>query len=185
MRRDMRRGFKTEARQIGKQIRAELGLDEIQPLNPWRLAYHLEVPVLPLTELAGDAPSCVATLTGPEQGAFSALVGFVGRQRMILHNDAHAMTRQRADICHEIAHVLLIHEPHPAAPGEPLVYDQDQEDEAAWLGAVLLVPDSACLHSCRNSHSVGDGAKRMGVSVALMQWRLNASGAQLRVARTR
>jgi Zn-dependent peptidase ImmA (M78 family) len=179
----MRRGFKTEARQIGEQIREELGLNQLQALNPWDLADHLDVPVLPLTHLADEAPGCVQTLTGPEQSAFSALVGFVDRKRIIVHNDAHALTRQRADICHEIAHVLLIHDPQRAAPGEALEYNQDQEDEAAWLGAVLLVPDAACLQSCRNGDPVPTAAKRMGVSIALMQWRINKSGARARVAR--
>jgi Zn-dependent peptidase ImmA (M78 family) len=181
----MRRGFKTEARQIGEQVRSELGLTELQPLDPWLLAEHLDIPILPLTELGDESPKCVATLTGPEEGAFSAMVAFTGRRRIIVHNDAHARTRQRADISHEIAHILLIHEPHPASPGEPLLYDQDQEDEAGWLGAVLLVPDAACLHACRNDHSVPDAARRLGVSVQLMQWRLNSSGARARVARSR
>jgi IrrE N-terminal-like domain len=181
----MRRGFKTEARQICEQVRDELGLNQFQALDPWGLADHLDVPLLPLTDLSGEAPGCVATLSGPEQGAFSALVGFVGRKRIIVYNDAHARTRQRADICHEIAHVLLIHNPHPTRPGEPLDYDQDQEDEAGWLGAVLLVPDAACLHACRNGDLVQTAARRMGVSVALMQWRINTSGARARVARER
>jgi hypothetical protein len=81
--------------------------------------------------------------------------------------------------------VLLIHNPHPTRPGEPLQYDQDQEDEAGWLGAVLLVPDAACLHTCRNGDLVQTAARRMGVSVALMQWRINKSGARARVARER
>lgn len=180
----MRRGFKTEARQIGEQVRQELGLNQLQALDPWHLAEHIDVAVLPLTGLAGDAPECVATLTGPEQGAFSALVGFIGRKRIIVHNDAHALTRQRADICHEVAHILLIHDPHPTFPGQPLEYDQDQEDEAAWLGAVLLVPDSACLQACRNGDSMKAAAGRMGVSVALMRWRVNKSGARARTARS-
>ena len=131
------------------------------------------------------APRCVATLTGEEQGAFSAMVAFVDRRRVIVYNDAHALTRQRADICHEISHVLLLHEPHPASPGEAPDYDKAQEEEASWLGGVILVPDAACLDVCRNGHSVEAAAKRMGVSVPLMRWRINKSGARTRVARSR
>lgn len=181
----MRRGFKTEASQIAEQIRSELGLSELQPLDPWRLAEHVDVPILSLSEFKAAAPGCVSTLTGAEQSAFSAMVAFVGRRRTIVHNDTHALTRQRSNICHEIGHVLLIHEPHPARPREPLHYDPAQEEEAAWLGAVLLAPDYACLHACRNGHPVQAAASRLGVSVSLMRWRINASGAQARVKRER
>jgi IrrE N-terminal-like domain len=181
----MRRGFKTEAGRVGQQIRSELGLNQLQPLDPWRLADHLDVPVLSITDLHSDAPDCVQTLTGSERSAFSAMVAFVGRRQTIVHNDSHAITRQRSNLCHELAHVLLIHQPHPARPGEPLGYDADQEEEATWLGAVLLAPDQACLNACRNRHSVEAAAKGLGISPSLMQWRINASGSEARVRRER
>lgn len=181
----MRRGFKTEAARIGQQVRTELGIDQMQPLDPWRLAGHLDVPVLTLSDLSSDHPDCVQTLTGSERSAFSAMVAFVGRRQTIVHNDSHALTRQRSNLCHELSHVLLIHQPHPARPGEPLGYDADQEDEAAWLGAVLLAPDQACLNACRNGRSVEVAAAALGISPSLMRWRINASGAEARVQRER
>jgi Zn-dependent peptidase ImmA (M78 family) len=145
----------------------------------------LDIPVLPLSTYRELSAKTRTTLTRQEQGAFSAMIVFAGRRRVVIHNDAHALTRQRANICHELAHALLIHEPQSAQPGEPLAYNTAQEDEAKWLGAVIQVPDEACLHACRNGHSIENAARRMGVSMQLMRWRYNVSGAEARVARAR
>lgn len=181
----MRRGFKKDAREIGQEIRGELDLTSVQPLDPWKLAEHVDIPVWALSDLNGSASDCVAILSGPQRSAFSAMIAVVGHRRVILHNDSHALTRQRANIGHELAHALLLHEPHVVQPGEPPHFDDEQEDEAKWLGGVLLVPDEACLNACRDGRSVADAARAMGVSVDLMRWRLNKSGAQVRVERSR
>ena len=34
----MRRGFKTQANQIAREVRGELGLGPTDPLDPWKLA---------------------------------------------------------------------------------------------------------------------------------------------------
>ena len=47
----MRRGFKTEANAIAREVRSELGLDPASPLDVWRLAEHLDILVLPLSSL--------------------------------------------------------------------------------------------------------------------------------------
>src|SRR5438046_1606223 len=49
----LRRGFKTEANHIAREVRAELGLRFIDPLDPWALARHLEIQVVPLSSYAG------------------------------------------------------------------------------------------------------------------------------------
>jgi hypothetical protein len=35
---ELRRGFKSEANDIAREIRGELGLKLVDPLDPWRLA---------------------------------------------------------------------------------------------------------------------------------------------------
>jgi Zn-dependent peptidase ImmA (M78 family) len=103
---------------------------------------------------------------------------------VIIHNDGHAPTRQRANVCHELAHVLLFHE-GKTLDGGWLVYDADQEDEAKLLGGALLVTDEACLAGCRAGHSIDTAAAQFGVSPKLMRWRRNKSGAEVRVRRER
>lgn len=181
----MRRGFKTEARDLAREVRTELKLTALEPLDPWRLAEHLAIPVWRLSDYEAAIPRTVRLLASIEQGAFSAMVAFVGHRRVVIHNDAHAITRQRADIAHELAHALLLHEPHVVHEGKAPDFDRAQEEEASWLGGVLLVSEEACLSACRRNVAIANAAATMGVSEDLMRWRINATGARKRVARTR
>ena len=47
----MRRGFKTEAKEIARQIRGELRLNLTDTLDPWKLADWLEIPILRLLDI--------------------------------------------------------------------------------------------------------------------------------------
>jgi Zn-dependent peptidase ImmA (M78 family) len=179
----MRRGFKTEARALAQEVRAELKLRALDPLNPWALAENLAIPVWRLSDYQATIPGAVERLTGADAGAFSAMMAFVGQHRVIIHNDSHAITRQRADIAHELAHALLLHEPHRVLDGKTPDFNELQEAEASWLGASLLVTDKACLLLCRRGVSTTAAADRMGVSEPLMRWRINSIAARKRIAR--
>jgi Zn-dependent peptidase ImmA (M78 family) len=181
----VRRGFKTEAAGVSADIRRELGISPLDPLNPWALADLLDIPVWALSTYPDNARQCVTTLTGQEHGSFHGMIAFVGSRQVIVHNDANALTRQRSDLAHELAHALLLHQPHQPVQGRPLSYDREQEDEAAWLGGVLLVSEDACLHACRNQQSVEEAASALGVSKKMMDWRIGATGARKRVERQR
>lgn len=179
------RGFPAEARRLADDVRTELGISPAGVLDPWALAEHLAVPVIPLSDFRADAPAVCDVLLGREVGAFSAMVATVGSRRVIIHNDGHALSRQRANVCHEIAHVLLFHEPKQLEGPWHVSYDADQEDEAKCLGAILLVTDEACLAGCRAGLTLSQAAEQWGVSEDLMRWRRNKSGAMRRVQRSR
>lgn len=181
----LRRGFQAEAKRLADAVREEIGVPPPDALDPWALAEHLSIPVITLSSHEQHAPGACRVLLGAEVGAFSAMVALVGRRRVIIHNDGHALTRQRANISHEIAHVLLFHEPKPCEGQWTQTYDAEQEEEAKWLGGVLLVTDEACVAGCRAGLSVTEVAAQMGVSKELMRWRRNKSGAELRVHRAR
>lgn len=176
----MRRGFKKDAREIAAELRAELGTRPDSPLDPWFLARHLEIPVWPLSSYRQLLPASTDLLMSVESGAFSGMLAFVGPRRVIIHNDAHALTRQRSNIGHELAHALLLHRPHVVVGGGSPCFDADQEDEAKWLGGVLLVSDEFCVQCARDAVPLAVAAERMGVSLSLMRWRFNMSGAQRR-----
>src|ERR1035437_6141257 len=102
-----RRGFKTEANEIVAEVRTELGLTLYNRLDPPALAQGLRVPILGLTDFLSQGPGDQHLLC-VEPEVFSAVTVFAGSQRTIVHNDAHAVTRQRSNVCHELAHALLI-----------------------------------------------------------------------------
>lgn len=179
-----RRSFQADAKRLADDVRSEIDLTPTAPLDPWKLAEHLAVPVWTLSSYKPHVPTACRLLLGSHHSSFSALVAKIGRRRVIVHNDGHAPTRQRANICHELAHVLLFHE-GKNLDGGWLAYDAEQENEAKWLGGVLLVTDEACLAGCRANLSLADAAAQLGVSTDLMRWRRNKSGAEVRVRRER
>lgn len=184
-----RYGFKTEANATALETRAELGLGPLDKLDPRKLAEFLEIPVLDLSQLAADAPA-LNHLLRIEPEAFSAVTVFCGVERTIVHNDGHAPTRQNSNIAHELSHGLLLHPPTPAMDDRGCrEWNQDIEDEAAWLAGILLITEDATLAIARAIASRhwtrADAAERFDVSEQMVQFRLNATGAMRRVERAK
>jgi len=181
----LRRGFKSEANATAREIRAELGLSTAAPLDPWKLAEHLAIPVVGISTMMGDARTAVVRLTKIDPRSFSAVTVFRGySRRMIVVNDAHSRRRQASDVAHELAHCLLLHEPRPAFDdGGVRAWDEDEEDEADWLAGALLVSDEAAVAIVRRGLSIRDATRLYGVSVRMMQFRINVTGARKRVER--
>jgi hypothetical protein len=177
----LRHGFKSEANAYAIAIRRELQLEDHAPLCPWRLAKHLAVPIGTLSDLKRFAPDGVRYLTGQGKAFFSAVTIFVGRRgrrRLIFHNDAHAKSRQTANLAHELAHAILCHPPTPPFTSDPIA-----EEEAKWLGPTLLIPNEAALHIVESRMPARSAQALYGVSSALLEFRINVSGARIRMAR--
>lgn len=182
----LRRGFKTEATKLAREVRAELHLGAVARFDPYLLAAHLAIPLLPLSELANEIPPAVRYFRGRGAGEFSAATIFSGTERLIVYNDAHVPGRQASDLSHELSHALLFHEPKPALNALGCRdWDPDAEDEADFLAGVLLVPEEVTLEVVRRGLTIAAAAELYGVSVALMRWRINITGAHARVSRAR
>jgi Zn-dependent peptidase ImmA (M78 family) len=65
------------------------------------------------------------------------------------------------------------------------LWNQDIEDEAAWLAGALLVSEAAAIEIARRGWPVEVAAQRFGVSQQMIQFRLNVTGAVKRVQRMR
>lgn len=181
----LRRGFKTEAEEIARDVREELDLSPYGVLDPSALAAHLEIPVVRLTEC--EYPDAVIHhFTSVDPEAFSAVTVFRGRRRVIVHNDAHAPARQQSDITHELSHALLLHEPSAAFDDRGFrIWYEDQEDEAAYLCGCLLVTRAAALRVARKGIAIEAAAGVYGVSRQMMAWRVNSTGAVVQAKRER
>ena len=104
---------------------------------------------------------------------------FDGSRRAIVHNDSHAPVRQCSNLGHELSHGLLAHPPTPAIDDTGCrIWNQDIEDEATWLSGCLLVTESAALAIAGGRWTTEEAAARFGVSTAMINYRLNATGAR-------
>ena len=128
-----RYGFKVEASDVAREIRAELSIGPLEQLNLRVLAAHLEIPIVGLSELVASTPSA-AHLISAEPEAFSAVTVFDGTRRAIVHNDGHALVRQNSNLAHELSHGLLLHPPTPA---------MDDKGCRIWNGDIEDSPDES------------------------------------------
>lgn len=182
----LRRGFKSEANNTAKDIRAELSIKPTEPLDPLNLADYLGIPVIGLSTIAQVAYDAHRHFTRREPSAFSAVTVFRGNARTIIHNDAHTEGRQASNLTHELSHALLLHEPTPALNDSGCrLWDPTIEEEADFLSGAILVPEEAALFIVRQGMSVIDAAKYYGTSKKMMDYRLRITNARVRVERSR
>jgi Zn-dependent peptidase ImmA (M78 family) len=181
----LRRGFQAEATALAAQTREELGVGLFDRLNPRILAEWLSVPILDLSDMQQDAPAVEHLLT-VEPEAFSAVTVFAGPRRTIVHNDGHGPARQNSNLAHELGHALLQHPPTPALDDNGCrIWDQSIEDEATWLAGCLLMTPQAALATARDRWRVAEAAERFGISEQVVNYRINKTGARIRVQRAR
>ena len=180
----LRRGFKSEAATLAREVRVELGLGPLDRLDPHRLAQHLGILVVPLSDL-GASLSGAQYFLAVERNAFSALTVFYGHSRMIVHNDSHSKARQHSNLAHELSHPLLLHEPAPALDSITgcRYWNDTNEQEADWLGGELLITSEMALAVARGRLTRQEAQQRFGVSEAMLRWRLNKTGAIKRAER--
>jgi Zn-dependent peptidase ImmA (M78 family) len=179
-----RRGFKADCERLALEIRGELDLTATDRLDPHHLADHLAIPAVPLTDFSATCSGAVRQLVSRDRGSFSAATVFCGTRRMIVYNPTHSAGRHANNVAHELGHVLLEHEPGPIRDesGQRRWSDQD-EREADHLGATLLVPRDGILPTMYRLRGVETAADHFGVSVQLMEWRFNETGAKRQMQR--
>jgi Zn-dependent peptidase ImmA (M78 family) len=176
----LRRGFKAEAERYAEEFRKELGLRHHQPLDMFRLADHLAIPTVALSQLQGELSALnFQCLTHESKKQFFAVTLSVGNRKLIVFNDHVAPTRQQSDMAHELSHVILGH------PASELTdesggrhYNKILEDEAACLSSVLLVPRAAAIAIVASNKHPHVAANEFNVSPKMMSMRLNQSGAK-------
>jgi Zn-dependent peptidase ImmA (M78 family) len=120
------------------------------------------------------------------QSEFSAVTFSFDKEPWIVHNDYHHRHRQAANIAHELAHGLLMHEPAPLKGLDGRrTFNRSQEEEAHWLGPALLISEEAALHIVKSQQPFLIIRETYGVSDELLQMRLRVTGLRLRVGRRR
>ncbi|GAB3795029.1 hypothetical protein GCM10028798_03070 [Humibacter antri] len=180
-------GFvKKHVTDLATEVRAEQGLGPFDALDPFALAASLEIPVFALSTLRGRSAGGAEYLLDDEPDALSAVTVFHGTRRHIVFNDSNSPARQRSDVSHELSHGLLLHEPTPALDDSGLRdWDQVMEDEAQYMAGALLLTEQAVLAALRRGENMERTARLYQVSVEMVRWRINVTGARKRVQRSR
>ncbi len=175
----LRRGFKSEAERIARQVRAELGMSDAQSVAPEALAQLLGIEIRAGDELIPRERFVELEQIQPD--SFSACTFRPSADRIVVvYNPLSAETRRGSDLAHELAHTLLDHELSRIERIGDVTFlscDGIQEEEAAWLSGCLLLPRALLVAEVRGGSSARDIARKCGVSERMAHYRLNVTGA--------
>jgi hypothetical protein len=185
-----RRGFKTGSEETAFKLRRKLGLEPHAAIDPMAAAASLGVPVANPGELSELPFDIRNRLLSNHSGAWSAITVSHGNNFLIVINSTHPPARINSSLAHEIAHVILAHEPSmmfmtPKTGLALRTHSKEQEDEANWLAGCILLPREALLRVRRLGWSDEKVCLEYGVSQAMLRFRVNATGVDLQMRRTR
>jgi Zn-dependent peptidase ImmA (M78 family) len=178
------RGFVTEVQRVAVEERRDLGLQMVDPLDPWDLAALHGVRVIDIGSI--DTCDAVTFFTETNPAAFSGAILPYGHGAIIIENGSHAHTRRVATVTHEMAHVLLEHPFHDSLSAVDCTGTTGPlEAQAERLACELLVPRPAALTYARQDMTDADVAEHLGISEAKARQSMNLSGARRQVGRER
>ncbi len=182
------RGFKTWCEEFSIQIRREMGLSNVSPLDPLDLAKVLDVDVRRPQQLDSLPADVSERLINKHAETWSAVTVSHGHKHLTVYNPIHSRARRNSDLMHELAHILLEHRPthvfiSPQKGYALRTHDRNQESEAAWLAGCLLLPRPALLDIRKRGLDDGTACEKYGVSEDLLRFRMNATGVNVQLKR--
>jgi Zn-dependent peptidase ImmA (M78 family) len=175
------RGFKAWAERTARMIRGELGLTPTGPLAAAKLAAYLGVELLTPKEIPGLPRSVLDQLLVQDPWGWSAVTIADSGRPLVIYNPRKSEGRRASDITHELAHLVLDHEPGTLVFSQDggmamRSFNQKQEDEANWLAWVLLLPREALVLCRRRGLDPVAIANEYGVTEVLVTFRLSTTG---------
>ena len=185
---NLERGYKSWSEKFAEGLRKELGLVADAPMDIEKLSSFVGCKVLTPNQIPGMSVAHLSQLLQVDSSGWSAVTVCVDEKSVIIHNPRHSKGRQASNIVHEIAHLLLEHEPTKIVMSHDgtLVmrsFDAKQEDEANWLAWSILLPREALVSAISRGMSIESIAVHFGVSITLVRFRTQKTGAQVQVQR--
>ena len=183
----LERGFKSWAERTATSLRTELGLGSCDPLGPLVLANYLEVLLWTPQDVPGLPSNALDQLLHNDPWGWSAISVVQNPTTVVIYNPKHSPGRQSSDIVHELAHLILGHEPAKlivSHDGSFVMrsYDQKDEDQANWLAWSLLLPRDGLVTCKRRRLTAEEIANQFGVTETLVNFRLRMTGVERQVS---
>lgn len=178
---------KAELGRVAEQTRRDLGMGprDAFDFDAWSLDWG--VPIVSLADLTVSDEARDHFLGVRREVWSAALIQHHNRPH-VLFNASHSKERVRSSLGHEVAHVIAEHELSAEwveGGGACAGSTRAQENEAAELGALLLVPQAVAKSYAIGNRSSFDLARQFEVSEALAEWRMRMSGGRRIAARSR
>lgn len=177
----MRRGFKSQAESLARELRGGIGLTDVDRLNPHEFLRSLGIIVWEPADIPGVTAATIDQLCNRDRSSWSGITIKEGKLIAIIINPTHAPTRQANTLMHEWAHLQLRHKPNRvdrSSSGLLLLsdYPSELEDEADWLAGATLLPRDGLIHFRSRRADAEEIARHYGVSKELANWRIRMTG---------
>ncbi len=179
----LRRGFKSNAERLAIEYREKLSLHACDALCAFKLAKYLEVPVYSATDFltSQDDIDRLSGLGDKDCGWSALTMPTLAGNRIIIHNPYHTSARQQSNVMHELAHIICKHERGEQNIEIPIPlgmrhFDEEQEEEAKCLGAVLQITRPGLLWARNRNMTTAEIASYFNASHEMVTYRMNTSG---------
>jgi Zn-dependent peptidase ImmA (M78 family) len=167
---------------MSESYRQKLGISKFDPLDAFKLADHLQIPIYTVEEIFSDCLHDPAFSIMRDPAKFSAVWGFdEDGDKIIIHNIHHSAYRQQSNLMHEIAHILLNHQIPDAIrsmllPFNLHYYNPLHEQEAKYLGGALQLTRPGLQWALKRSFSEKQISEYFSASAEMVKYRLNVTG---------
>lgn len=163
------------------RYRRRLGVTPQEALPYRELADELDVRLWAMQDVPGLDKATLHQLSVADATAWSAVTVVVDEGCAVVVNTAQNARRIPNSVSHELAHIILGHSAARVDISEDghlwlSTYGDEQEREADWLAATLLLPREGLLQSFARYRDVEALAAQYCVSRELVRWRLNTTG---------
>ncbi len=174
---------KSEMEEIAQELRKELDLSDTDKFDPLLIKIK-NVSVYTLSDLESfDIDhQCVHHLSDIGKNQWSAMSVPLDESNdkwLILRNDTHSIERQRITFLEECWHIFLGHKLTKIckiANTFGRTYDAQEEHDAYYLAAALLLPESIIKRCVQEKEDIRKLAQRIGVSSELIEYRIKRLG---------
>lgn len=98
---------------------------------------------------------------------------------LVILNSSHSEARQESDLFHELAHIICDHQMSGFETVGNFIlrnYDQNQEDEAEWLGGCLHIPRTSLEWAFRKNMTPLSISTYFKASTEMVTYRINVTG---------
>ncbi|MBD2328366.1 ImmA/IrrE family metallo-endopeptidase [Alkalinema sp. FACHB-956] len=166
-----------------KRMRDLLGLDELDPLDPYELAQEMDVKIFSPLDVAGLPSHMLHEILGAGSDSWSGGALHLPRGHAVVLNPTHAKTRTHATLMEELSHIFLKHKPSSFYVFVNALtmrsYNKSQEQQAYGVGAAALVTSLMLQQAQKQETRRACLAKVCGVSVDLVSFREKVTGIRL------
>ena len=121
--------------------------------------------------------------------SWSAITVSAYGRDMVIYNPRHFSGRYASDVMHELAHLVLGHDPTTmffVGDGELALrgFNPSTEEEANWLAGTLLLPRDALVYVKGRKMTSEQACARYGVSSQMLEYRMRMTGVNRQFGRS-